>query len=286
MSNEPESPSPANGEPNVATTALVSTGEPDTLPLTYCRKCESEVKPYGKGKCPRCHTFLRLNFYPRKHPVNVLRRDAILADLLVQFPPANVVQRAARGQLAAALERLETTKPGTTEWVRLSGVVKELSDDLCPPTPTVTSPELPGIEDMPQSALERAEALLALLVAGDTLSERQLGQLDVLREAMRGAVTLPPDPVALLSSRDVESTDEPNVSATRAAGPPSEPSATLAPAPCTYGCGTLARCAELKATRLDAWRALHFLDPDEVARRDKEATAEMLFMLGKPSPFL
>ena len=27
-------------------------------------------------------------------------------------------------------------------------------------------------------------------------------------------------------------------------------------------------------------------DPEEVERRTKEATAEMLYMLGKPSPFL
>ncbi|MEX2270419.1 MAG: hypothetical protein WD690_03050 [Vicinamibacterales bacterium] len=48
------------------------------------------------------------------------------------------------------------------------------------------------------------------------------------------------------------------------------------PAMCSYGCGTVTRCAELKATRPDLWAALHYTDPSEVARRDEEATQVML----------
>jgi hypothetical protein len=46
------------------------------------------------------------------------------------------------------------------------------------------------------------------------------------------------------------------------------------------------RDAWLKMHNLEGWRAIHYNDPEEVARRTKEATAEMMFMLGKPSPYL
>ncbi len=50
-----------------------------------------------------------------------------------------------------------------------------------------------GVERMPTSALEAAHALLARLAKGETLSEREQGQLDVLRSAIHGEVALPPD---------------------------------------------------------------------------------------------
>lgn len=75
---------------------------------------------------------------------------------------------------------------------------------------------------------------------------------------------------------------------------PREPSQTfLAPTKmrvpaetlCAYGCGTTGRCAELKISRPDTWEALHYTDPDEVARRDKEATEIMVQQVGKTSPW-
>ena len=54
---------------------------------------------------------------------------------------------------------------------------------------------------------------------------------------------------------------------------------------CPYGCGTLARCAEIKATRPDAWAALHYSDPEEVKKRDEQATAVMMARIGKPQPW-
>jgi len=44
------------------------------------------------------------------------------------------------------------------------------------------------------------------------------------------------------------------------------------------------RCAELKEHHTDAWRVLHHADPEEVARRDAEATAEMMHQIGRPLP--
>src|SRR5438876_206304 len=66
---------------------IVATGEPDTLPVTFCRRCQVEVKPIEKGRCPRCQKFLKLNFSARKRPVNVLRRDQLLAELTNDYQP-------------------------------------------------------------------------------------------------------------------------------------------------------------------------------------------------------
>jgi hypothetical protein len=86
--------------------------------------------PVGKGKCPRCGRVLRLNFVARRHPVNVLRVDQLLADLLAQFPPADIIERCDREQLAVTLEQLETMRPGTTEWQRLVTVAQMLGAAL------------------------------------------------------------------------------------------------------------------------------------------------------------
>jgi hypothetical protein len=43
------------------------------------------VQPYGKGRCPRCHTFLKHNFIARKHPINQLRREQLLNKLIADY---------------------------------------------------------------------------------------------------------------------------------------------------------------------------------------------------------
>jgi hypothetical protein len=65
-----------------------------------------------------------------------------------------------------------------------------------------------------------------------------------------------------------------------------EPEPTTPEATCLYGCESLSKCAALKTTRLDAWRVLHYADPEEVKRRDNEATDVMMARVGKPHPWL
>jgi len=167
-------------------------GEPDTLPLTYCRKCQVEVMPQGKGRCPRCQTFLRLNFSARKHPVNLLRRDALLAELVSEFSPATIVERSACEHLAAAYERLDSMRPGSPEWSRLVTVAQTLSATLQEArlSHEARTPIHPGTNNMPTPALTLAHTLLTHLAAGKTLTEFERGQLDVLRGAMRGELVL------------------------------------------------------------------------------------------------
>ena len=85
-------------------------GEPDSLPLTWCKHCVAEVKPEGKGRCPRCQTFLRLNFARRTHPVNVLRREQLLAQYVRDYAPTTTHLRGMCEDLAAIREQLEGRK--------------------------------------------------------------------------------------------------------------------------------------------------------------------------------
>lgn len=45
------------------------------------------------------------------------------------------------------------------------------------------------------------------------------------------------------------------------------------------------RDAWMKIHNLQGWRAIHYSDKEEIARRTKEATAEMMLMIGQPSRF-
>jgi hypothetical protein len=55
---------------------------------------------------------------------------------------------------------------------------------------------LASAEKMPLAAIDRARDLLSRIVRGETLTEREYGQLDVLRSAMRGELVLPADTLA------------------------------------------------------------------------------------------
>lgn len=53
---------------------------------------------------------------------------------------------------------------------------------------------------------------------------------------------------------------------------------------CRHGCGSLTDCARLKLERPSTWRALHYADPQEVARRSREATDEMNTSMRRGTP--
>jgi hypothetical protein len=245
----PPEPSPANGDPNGpsqpdTSNTFAAIGEPDTLPLTFCRKCQVEVKPEGKGRCPRCQTFLRLNFVARKGPVNVLRRDQLHAENIAEYKPDTLQLSRACRRLANIDERLENAKEGTTEYQRLFSASNELTAILVEASRSARGASAPPVIEV------------------------------------RRVIVGSKDP------SDASSDAGPSVQAS--AGPAGEavvPTSAPAPEPtCGYGCGSLARCAEIKATRPEAWAVLHYTDPIEVERRDAEATAVMMRQIGKPLP--
>ncbi len=138
-------------------------GEPDTQTAPqWCKRCKAQVIPVGKGRCPRCNAFLRLNFTARRHPINVLRKDALLGQLLQQFPPTNIIDRSNSEQLAVVLEQLETMRPGTADWQRLVTVAQTLATALRDAhAPTRTSRDYGGMSVSQLAA--RAEQLLRVV---------------------------------------------------------------------------------------------------------------------------
>lgn len=54
------------------------------------------------------------------------------------------------------------------------------------------------------------------------------------------------------------------------------------PTPCPYCHQPPAACAATKTDWLEVWRDLHSLDPDEIARKNAEATAVMMMQVGRP----
>src|SRR2546422_468738 len=96
--SNPDAPANESSPPAAVQAALL--GEPDTLPLTFCRRCKVDVKPEGKGLCPRCGKMLRHNFLARKHPINVLRRDQLRAEIIAEYQPHTLELRDACQYLA------------------------------------------------------------------------------------------------------------------------------------------------------------------------------------------
>lgn len=104
---------PDLGPPGVQAHLL---GIPDSLPETNCPNCKVNVLPRGKGQCPRCGRVLKMSFNARTKPINTPRRNAILAALIAEFPPADMLERATTEQLADTLERIEGLKAGSADW--------------------------------------------------------------------------------------------------------------------------------------------------------------------------
>jgi hypothetical protein len=227
-------------------------GIPDTLPMTWCPNCKADVLPKDKGRCPRCARMLKGSFLARRHPVNLLRRDALLAKLVADYQPNTTMQHATCQHLAGTLEQLEVIKPGSQEWQRLTQMAQQLAEAL-EETRASRKYTTTSLEDLsPNDVVARAERVL------------QMARLvrDATRE--RDSLTSTTDPASMTS-----------VNATA----PSTfiQQATLAPEPrCPYGCGTLAECAELKETRPDVWATFHGRDPEVIQKKNDEATAVMM----------
>jgi hypothetical protein len=239
--------------------------------LRWCSKCECNVAPAGKGQCPVCGTFLPGHQVSRKHGVNVVRRDALLAELIAEFHPANIMDRATCEHLAATLSQLEDMRPGTMEWQRSAAMAQTLNAALRAAQPETRTPHL---DAMPSSALERALPLLERLDRGETLTDYEQGQYDLLQAGMRGEVSLPPDRPGLVfvPTPGVEAPPPEPLSPVAVA----PPQATAAPEPASpSGCQY---CGQSPCIGPDHpnWPVLHSQDPIEVEKRRQYDTAVML----------
>jgi hypothetical protein len=231
--------------------------------LRYCNKCKNTVIPEGKGRCPKCGCLLSGNSIARKHPVNEKRRETIFKELIAEYQVSGVMGTATCKQLAAALERLDLLQPGSQEWARLVTTAQTLRNILTAAQPASPTPHL---DAMPSSALERALPLLERLDRGEELTERELGQLDVLTGAMCGEVVLPPDRPPAVNAAEwgvpqPVPPSTPPVDSVPSTAPPSTPTSTPTP-------------------------LVPREDPEELERRRVERFQTMLRTMGKPSPYL
>jgi len=248
-------------------------GEPDSLPMTWCEKCQADVKPQGRGQCPRCGRVLRHSFLARRHPVNKLRRQQLLDKFVRDYRPDTQRLQSMCEQYAGIVEQLEVLKPGSPDHQRLVQLSQllgaALEESHVPPAARLRR-QFGNLSSLMLTELvERTEKL------AQDAREMARRAVDELQAAVRGDMP-PPDPTPtgnVENGVDLDALPD----ARQSAAPAPEPEAPLPPCP---HCGrTPVRCAELKQNALDQWRVLHGNDPAEVERRDAEATAVMMKMV-------
>lgn len=204
--------------PAAVPSELVKNKGPETVRCS----CGADVSPAGKGHCPVCGRFLpsnavalvhgahRLQVEPKRENRRLQLRAEVRADLGGHVPP--IIREVAEDFVSACVlrdqlvEHLEAIGPLTQRGTRraamdlylatssrierLSVLLGTFRDTAKAKTKTTTNP-LPGLSSMPSSALDRARDLLTRLSQREALSDRERGQLDVLRAAMRGDLVLP-----------------------------------------------------------------------------------------------
>jgi hypothetical protein len=213
---------------------------------------------------------LRNSFLARRHPVNILHVEKLYMELAAQFEPATTVEKRTCEHLAFIYERLEKTKAGTADWQRLI----QTSQTLVASLEDSRKARLAARDDRPLSDLSDAELeahAASLLKNIERLrAERQAGESAPGRSDQGEGAS--PGPFG----KTVPRPNPPASSQPSPSGKPEPASQPLPePEPCPYCRKSPSECAELKATSLEAWAAIHHDHPDEVEKRDAAATAEM-----------
>lgn len=265
---QPEGPSKPGQQNDVPPPAQAANPEPsaaslaEILPPTWCPHCKAfEEKPHGKGQCRRCGRVLKGAFLARRHPVNLLRRDALLAKLIADYQPNTTVLRSSCEVLAGILEQLESLKPGSQEHQRLVTLSQLLGKSLDESLAARTA-------NAPQEDLETAST--------DELIGKTTAILRHLLE-IRDATPAHDQRDAGLTVQAATPTTSEGVAPTSALAPQPEPV-------CPYCRRPQAACDKLRAEKPDIWGVICSSHPDVVKTRDARATAEMWQQLGQGLP--
>jgi hypothetical protein len=194
---------------------------------------------------------LKANTSAVKHPVNVASRDETLAKLVAEFNPTTTFAIATCKHLAAVYERLSTEKAGSTNYTRLITSAHQLQAALC-----ATQPVVPTVRDTDGLSL-------------DQLAQRAVDlAVEARRIADKEAARLLPDPVPSVAPPGLH------------VAPAPEPEEPPPPDQCPY-------CHQTPCIgpTHHGYSTLHFMDPLEIEKRDKEATAVMLKMMPFKNPY-
>jgi hypothetical protein len=221
------------------------------------------------NRCANGHAIAG-NVFRKNHIVDAKKRDSLLAENLAEYQPDSLRLRRACRKLAAIEERLESTKEGTPEFARLVEHSAALHATLEASRPArLASLGIAAITDetTTEDLIARCTSILRAL-----LSSAGEHRSPTTRRSEQATLHTP---AAAPSEAAVEQSE-------RAVETPVPPAPT---AGCPYGCGTLARCAELRESRRETWAVLHWDDPVERERRVADATATMHRNIGKRSPW-
>lgn len=272
--------------------------------LGTCTGCGSAEPPDASGRCasPNCRKFRKGNKQAFVHGGRATptsederRREQLLTDVQAD-PLATTLREFERDYAAVSTVRdllakhLVAVGPMTeagrrraafdaflaasARAERLAAAIREARPDPAPKGSRIGLPAVPGLRGMPTEAVERAARLLGRLADGESLTDRELGQLDVLQAAMDGEVVLASSPVLEASDVDVS----PKPAATASDEPPAdEPSASVEGAESTE---------PIAAVPQGIQRIVDGNSPEEIERRRAEATAEMFRNVGRSSPLL
>jgi hypothetical protein len=188
---------------------------PATQPCTGCGSAEP---PDARGLCATktCRRFRVGNGAASIHDGrakltadDLATRDDIISQLLAERPRQDVVSRlrlvdyaTASVQLQKVSRKLEEQGPVTSAgrqralvgvYTAFSQRVERLGTDLALSAEAadgLVKRLSVGVSSMPSPMLQLAHTLLSRSINGEALTDRELGQLDILRTAMRGDVTL------------------------------------------------------------------------------------------------
>lgn len=269
--------------PVAAPSALVETDAPVTPP---CTRCGTTEPPDATGLCPvktcRCfrvsNTVALVHGARRKFTLSMIeRRDAHaaalfaerggrealdvitqfnvieFADLTVQYEDVTAYLMDAGTLTQAGRERaaVKHALDISARRERVAAVLQgHASVKACTPTANYEDASLDDLEIKLQQ------------------------QLDLLRDmrADRERNAAAPPEASEFDPSDTRDAGLAREVTTPTPAPAAEPT-------CAYGCGTLERCAEIKATNYEAWEVLHGLDPEVIKKKDEAATAVMMRQL-------
>ena len=240
--------------PPALATPDVGHAGPDVAPS--CARCGAQV-PEGMGRCPQCGVFQKANVESVVHGLRSKRLAKIVDQYRVDLIEQLFAERGGRDALDVV------SRIAIENYALVCAQHKTIEARLDQDGLFTQTGRRRSAFDMLKGISETIDRLRAELPP--TL-KAQAGPAPIISEVRRSIVHTNADGRVIDAGLPVQTST----------GPTLAPESTrTSESTCRYGCGTLARCAEIKATRPEDWETLHGLDPEVIARRDKEATEIM-----------
>ncbi len=211
----------------------------------FCTGCKGMVPTHGRGQCVVCGRATLGSRLGATRPINPQRVDRLYEEALAEYNPATLELKDACRYLAEVKERLDSVRRGAPEHQRLMAMWTDLSTQLRQARGTT-----PRASD----------------ASYDALSDEQLVErLEETALAARASLTLKQQHASIAPAPE-------HTAEAAAIAPAPEPAP---PALCEHCRKPETACKEMQAERLEIWRAIHSMHPEEVERRNQEATATM-----------